>query len=110
MLHADGPINPHKCAPLNTNSLYRVAVNDYIAAGGSGFEVLKRNSSKQDTGISLRDGLRVFLNTRTKCGADVVDVTDTQVPQRKIVERFGQISCLGADIEKHDGRIRPVFQ
>jgi len=110
VLHADGPINPHKCAPLKTSSLYRVAVNDYIAAGGSGFEVLKRNSSKQDTGISLRDGLRVFLNTRTKCPSDQVDMTDTQVPQRKIVDRFGQISCLTSDIEKHDGRIRPVFQ
>jgi len=107
--NADGPIDPTKCAKLELASLYRVAVNDYIAAGGSGFEVLKRNTSKQDTGISLRDGLRVFLNRQTKC-TDQVDETDKQVPPRKVVERYGNISCLTEANEKHDGRIRPVFE
>ncbi len=105
----DGPVDPEKCARLDTSSLYRVAVNDYIAAGGSGFQVLKRNSSKQDTGISLRDSLRVFLNRQNTC-TDQLDETDTQVPQRKIVERFGNISCLTETNEAHDGRIRPVFE
>ena len=105
----DGPIDPTRCAKLELASLYRVAVNDYIAAGGSGFEVLKRNTSKQDTGISLRDGLRVFLNRQTKC-VDQVDETDKQVPPRKVVERYGNISCLTEANEKHDGRIRPVFE
>src|SRR5690606_8847230 len=36
----DGPIVPALCAPLVPTALYRVAVNDYIADGGSGFEVL----------------------------------------------------------------------
>src|SRR5262249_2761667 len=40
----DGAIDFKKCAKLLPTSLYRVAVNDYIAAGGSGFEVLKRNT------------------------------------------------------------------
>ncbi|MBL0213951.1 MAG: bifunctional metallophosphatase/5'-nucleotidase [Myxococcales bacterium] len=105
----DGPVDPAKCARLDPSSLYRVAVNDYIAAGGSGFEVLKRNSSKQDTGISLRDALRVFLNRQNKC-VDQVDETDTTVPQRKVTERYGNISCLTELNEKHDGRIRPVFE
>ena len=72
-------------------------------------EALKRNSSKQDTGISLRDGLRVFLNRQTACG-DQLDETDTEVPQRKVVDRYGPISCLDQSIEPHDGRIRPVFE
>ncbi len=105
----DGPIDPAKCAPLIPTALYRVAVNDYIAAGGSGFEVLKRNSSKQDTGVSLRDSLRVYLNSQSRC-VDQLDETDTQVPQRKVTERYGDISCLNEDIEKHDGRIKPVFE
>ncbi len=105
----DAPVDPAKCARLDPSSLYRVAVNDYIAAGGSGFEVLKRNSSKQDTGISLRDALRVFLNRQNKC-VDQVDETDTTVPQRKVTERYGNISCLTELNEKHDGRIRPVFE
>jgi len=101
----DGPVDPTRCARLLPTSLYRVAVNDYIAAGGSGFEVLKRNSSKQDTGVSLRDGLRVYLNRQTKCGPDIMDETNTPV-----TERYGAISCLDEKIEPHDGRILPVFE
>jgi 2',3'-cyclic-nucleotide 2'-phosphodiesterase (5'-nucleotidase family) len=106
---SDGPIDTAKCAPLLPTGLYRVAVNDYIAAGGSGFQVLKRNSSKQDTGVSLRDGLRVYLNRQTKC-TDDIDETDTQAPKRTVVELYGAISCLDEKIEPHDGRIRPVFE
>ncbi|HEX4421881.1 MAG TPA: bifunctional UDP-sugar hydrolase/5'-nucleotidase, partial [Kofleriaceae bacterium] len=107
---ADGPIDPTKCAPLLPASLYRVAVNDYIAAGGSGFDVLKRNSSKQDTGVSLRDSLRVYLNGQTRCGADVVNEQDTVMPPRTVLSLFGNISCLDEKVEAHDGRIRPVFE
>ena len=107
-----------KCAPLEIASLYRVAVNDYIAAGGSGFEVLRRNTSKQDTGISLRDSLRVYLNTQTcpansacraRCDAQLDDsVAGTLgAPLR---DKYGTISCLDENVEAHDGRIRPTFE
>ena len=106
------------CAPLEISSLYRVAVNDYIAAGGSGFEVLRRNTSKQDTGISLRDSLRVFLNTQTcpansscraRCDAQLDD-SIAGVLGPKLVDKFGGISCLDENVERHDGRIRPTFE
>ncbi|MDQ3341381.1 MAG: bifunctional metallophosphatase/5'-nucleotidase [Myxococcota bacterium] len=100
----DGPIDYSKCAPLVSSALYRVAVNDYIAAGGSGFDALKRNTSKQDTGVSLRDGLRVFLNQRRKCTTETIDGT------MPVTTKFGNISCLDSTIEAHDGRIRPVFE
>jgi 5'-nucleotidase / UDP-sugar diphosphatase len=106
----DGPVDFTRCARLNPASLYRVAVNDYIAAGGSGFEVLKRNTSKQNTGISLRDSLRVYLNQQTKCPADLADETDMETPKRGVLDRYGAISCLDELIEQHDGRIRPVFE
>ncbi|HEY0250741.1 MAG TPA: bifunctional UDP-sugar hydrolase/5'-nucleotidase [Kofleriaceae bacterium] len=104
----DAAVDPTRCAPLLSTSLYRVAVNDYIAAGGSGFEVLKRNSSKQDTGVSLRDSLRVYLNAQTKCADTVIDETDSQM--RPVTQRYGAISCLDEHNEAHDGRIRPVFE
>jgi 2',3'-cyclic-nucleotide 2'-phosphodiesterase (5'-nucleotidase family) len=104
----DAAIDPARCAPLVPTSLYRVAVNDYIAAGGSGFLVLKRNTSKQDTGVSLRDGLRVYLNSQPKCKPDVKDETDAD--GRRVVDRYGAISCLDETVEPHDGRIRPVFE
>ncbi|MBA3392600.1 MAG: bifunctional metallophosphatase/5'-nucleotidase [Deltaproteobacteria bacterium] len=100
----DGPINFEFCAPLVPSALYRVAVNDYIAAGGSGFDVLKRNTSKQDTGVSLRDGLRVFLNGRNRCSEQTTDGST------KVTQLYGAISCLDNTIEAHDGRIRPVFE
>ncbi len=106
-INPEGPIDFSKCAALIPSSLYRVAVNDYIAAGGSGFDVLRRNSSKQDTGISLRDSLRVFLNTQAKC---TTQMDDTQMPAVAVKDRFGAISCLDATTEAHDGRIRPTFE
>jgi len=129
----DGPIDTTKCAPLSLTGLYRVAVNDYIASGGSGFIVLKRNTSQQNTGISLRDALTVYLNKQpnvcngmsTEMLIDETDptpmcMTNEQCPsgvctagtctQRTIQKRWGNVSCLDGNIEKHDGRIRPVFE
>jgi 5'-nucleotidase len=106
----DGPIDTSVCRPVVATGLYRVAVNDYIAKGGSGFEVLKRNTSKQDTGVALRDSLTVYLRQQATCPADARDLTDTQDPQRTIVERFGPVPCFSSTLEAHDGRIRPVFE
>lgn len=108
--NATGPIDPAKCRPVVPTGLYRVAVNDYIAKGGSGFDALKRNTSKQDTGVSLRDALQVYLRGQNKCAANILDETDPQPQKRPVRERWGDISCLGAAIEAHDGRIRPVFE
>jgi 5'-nucleotidase len=100
----DAPIDFERCPRVVPEGLYRVAVNDYIASGGSGFQVLKRNTSKQDTGISLRDALRVYLRTTNPCKATDVDGAVN------IVDTYGEISCLDGSIEAHDGRIRPVFE
>ncbi len=109
----DGPIDPTKCPPLSLTGLYRVAVNDYIAGGGSGFIVLKRNTSQQNTGISLRDALTVYLSKQpSMCEGVSTDtlVDETDPDGRTVKQRWGTISCLDANIEKHDGRIRPAFE
>ena len=112
----DQPVNPMTtpCAPLELSGLYRVAVNNYIAQGGSGFVVLKRNTSQQDTGVSLRDALTVYLSNQSQScdGTDIhniMDTTDPQIPQRSVFTRYGNISCIDDMLEPHDGRIRPVF-
>jgi 2',3'-cyclic-nucleotide 2'-phosphodiesterase (5'-nucleotidase family) len=94
----DGEIDTAKCSPLVPTALYRVAVNDYIARGGSGFEVLERNTSKIDTGISLRDALTDFLRGQPAC-------TD-----QTLIDAFGSVACLDTTVEPHDGRIRAVFE
>jgi hypothetical protein len=56
------------CQPLAPFGEYRVAVHDYIANGGSGFTVLKRNTTKFNTGISLRDALIDYVrNLPNRC-------------------------------------------
>jgi 5'-nucleotidase len=102
-----GPLDPGRCAALVPTSLYRVAVNDYIAAGGLGFQALGRSGMKQDTGVSLRDSLRMFLARQAACTSQL-DETDPQVPPRLVVERYGAIACLDDTLEAHDGRIRAV--
>jgi len=53
--------------PLQENESYRIAVNDYIARGGSGFLVLKRNTTRIETGIPLRDSLIGYMQNFCTC-------------------------------------------
>jgi 2',3'-cyclic-nucleotide 2'-phosphodiesterase (5'-nucleotidase family) len=103
----DGSIDDARCRKIIPTGLYRVAVNDYIAAGGSGFTVLKRNTSKLDTKISLRDGLRDYIRGLPACTPDQIDETD---PAHTVVANYGVVTCLDAELEKHEGRIYPRFE
>ncbi len=89
-------IDQTKCRPVIPEGLYRVAVNNYIAAGGSGFIVLQHNTAQYDTKISLRDGLRTYIRSlHALPGGDQVD--DTLIPTRKtVLENYAVvIACLG---------------
>jgi hypothetical protein len=55
---------------------YRVAVNDFIAKGGSGFAVLKRNTTRIETGIALRDSLIGFMQNFCNCQDLLNDTKD----------------------------------
>jgi 2',3'-cyclic-nucleotide 2'-phosphodiesterase (5'-nucleotidase family) len=52
---------------IDPNASYKIAVNDYIARGGSGFRVLKRNTTRIETGISLRDSLIDWMRGQCTC-------------------------------------------
>jgi 5'-nucleotidase / UDP-sugar diphosphatase len=104
----DGSIDPARCREVIPEGLYRVAVNDYIAAGGSGFTVLKRNTSKQNTGISLRAGLMDYIRSLPICPVTERDMSDPMT--RPVVENYGPIPCIGADAEAHDERIYTRFE
>jgi hypothetical protein len=58
--------------PVVKGSVYKIAVNDYIAKGGSGYKVLKRNTTRIETGLSLRDGLIDYLRGQCTC-QDILD-------------------------------------
>ena len=62
--------------PLVKGETYRVAVNDYIARGGSGFLVLKRNTTRIETGIPLRDSVIGYMQTFCSCDEVLAGRTD----------------------------------
>jgi 5'-nucleotidase len=56
--------------PITLEASYALAANDYIAAGGSGFFVLQRNTTQVNTGVQLRDSLIDFVEANHPCGWD----------------------------------------
>ncbi|MBI4512448.1 MAG: bifunctional metallophosphatase/5'-nucleotidase [Deltaproteobacteria bacterium] len=104
----DGSIDTTACVPLLENGLYRVAVNDYIAGGGSGFTVLKRNTSKQNTGIALRAALMDYIRQLPSCPPDLVDASSGE--NKTVLAKHGNIACLDETIEPHDARILPSLE
>lgn len=48
--------------PLSPLGAYDMCTNNYMAWGGSGFRVLKRNTTKVDTGIPIREAVIAYIN------------------------------------------------
>jgi 5'-nucleotidase len=53
--------------PISCTRSYRVASNDYIAHGGSGFTVLGRNTTQEDLEIPLREAAKDFIIQMPAC-------------------------------------------
>jgi len=47
---------------LLPNMLFKMATNDYMGRGGSGFYMLEANTTRLDTSVSLRDAVVDFIN------------------------------------------------
>ncbi|MBM4388114.1 MAG: 5'-nucleotidase C-terminal domain-containing protein, partial [Deltaproteobacteria bacterium] len=70
--------NPGACAlsikiggkDIDPDMQYSLATNNYIAKGGSGYAVLKKNTTQQETGVSQRDALIDFIRGGKPCGYD----------------------------------------
>jgi 5'-nucleotidase len=56
--------------PLDAFSMYELATSNYLAAGGSGFRVLQRNTTQFDTQVQQRDALIDFIRAGSPCGSD----------------------------------------
>jgi len=46
---------------INPTESYELATNNYIAGGGSGFQVLENNTTQEDSGISMRDAVEFYM-------------------------------------------------
>jgi 5'-nucleotidase / UDP-sugar diphosphatase len=56
--------------PIQQIASYELATSDYLAGGGSGFIVLKRNTTQNNTGVQQRDALIDYIRAGFPCGAD----------------------------------------
>ncbi|MFO8070769.1 MAG: bifunctional UDP-sugar hydrolase/5'-nucleotidase [Polyangia bacterium] len=81
--------------PMREDKVYEMATNNYIAWGGSGFEMLKRNTTKIDTGISMRDAVIDYIRDYDS------------IPVCFEVEQDTGQCARGIGFE--DGRIEPTY-
>ncbi len=56
--------------PIDAVATYELATSNYLAAGGSGYRVLQRNTTQVDTKIQQRDALIDFIRAGAPCGAN----------------------------------------
>jgi 5'-nucleotidase len=56
--------------PIEPIASYELATSNYLAGGGSGFRVLQRNTTQNDTKVQQRDALVDFIRAGYPCGAD----------------------------------------
>jgi 5'-nucleotidase / UDP-sugar diphosphatase len=65
-LEADGK---GRCGiPIKDISSYELATSDYLAGGGSGFSILKANTTQFNTRVQQRDALIDYLRQGRPCG------------------------------------------
>ncbi len=67
---------------LQLDGTYELATNNYIAHGGSGFDVLERNTTQVDTGISIRDIVKQAISAAGS------------LPQAGIAQEDGRIQAV----------------
>ena len=111
----DGTLDLQRCKPLDCFASYKVAVNDYISVGGSGFVVLKRNTTRFNTGISLRDALADYIRKLGEDPANRCDGNDPKWSNIKGISSSGaydysNVTCLLPTTDAHDGRILPTVR
>ena len=73
---ATGKANGICLAEIQPTNLYELATSNYLAAGGSGFHVLQRNTTQFDTKIQQRDALIDYIRQGHPCGYDTINGTD----------------------------------
>ena len=125
--NTDEYVNPGEDILINGEAVipdnsYKLATNDYIANGGSGFKVLKRNTTKVDTHVSLRDALMDYLRQLKVCRDYEVEMDICSKPDdtsQEMCRNFGGVGRIPGQpnaqgpyaevpcvLGQEDGRIR----
>jgi hypothetical protein len=111
----DGTLDLKACKPLDCFASYKIAVNDFISVGGSGFVVLKRNTTRFNTGISLRSALADYIRMLGEDPRYRCDGNDPRWANIKGISPAGpydysNVTCLLPEVNAHDGRILPTVR
>ncbi len=104
--------------PVSDNASYEVGANDYMARGGSGFDMLRRNTTQKDSGISLRTAVEELIQGLPDCTDDDVaalgacqrdvDANSLACQYQDLTAKYGPMPCLKSD-GLVDGRIQRVL-
>lgn len=85
---------------LSRNGTYEMGANDYIAGGGSGFQMLRRNTTQRNTGIPLRTAVEEYLQKFPACTAPYGEACNEAQPDspacqyKYVAENFGAPPCV----------------
>jgi 5'-nucleotidase len=95
-------------APIDPIATYSFATIDYLANGGSGFSVLRRNTTQLATGIQQRDSLTDFIRQGHPCLWDASNGTDDGLKACSTDADCGDTThevcaCTGHVMEQSDG-------
>jgi 5'-nucleotidase/UDP-sugar diphosphatase len=102
--------------PINLNGTYQLGTNDYIATGGSGFQVLRRNTTQQNSFIPLRVAVEEYLQNFPPCDPVAVesqiDAAMSSNPDEgerlqrewEYINQFGNPRCITPLIDGRIGR------
>ncbi len=64
-------------------SLFKMATNDYMGGGGSGFYMLEKNTTLYDTSVSLRDAVIEYIES---LGGEVDPADFTSSPDNRVIQ------------------------
>jgi 5'-nucleotidase len=92
-------------APLVLENVYDFATSNYLAAGGSGFRVLQRNTTRVNTQIEQRDALVDFIRNAHPCGYDPANGTSDGL---KACSTDGDCAGLGSFVCACEGQAQPM--
>ena len=80
--------------PLRLDSIYEMATNNYLAWGGSGFDVLERNTTKIDTGIAMREAVIDYMREHPSLPECFDDTDDLSRCRNGIAVEDGRIKTV----------------
>jgi 5'-nucleotidase len=93
--------------PIDPIASYELATSNYLATGGSGYRVLRANTTQFDTGVQQRDALTDFVRQGRPCGFNKANNTPDGLQACKVDADCGDATrvcaCVGHVVPQSNG-------